>query len=590
MLTTITDTTHISSEDSNVISPPEDGKDSQTATRQDQVASYTERPMIPVSLLAAHPGSVREEKKADEALRRSVAASGVVTPLEITVNPDDGGTYLVVDGLLRLDAAIAAGLETVPYFFSQGTADEQGLAYLHMLITSRFRTGLTVYEEAAALFSASEAGLNRTEIRRATGLPAGEVRAGIRAGKLTDKTRELARYSDYEWTLEDLALLAPFEDDPDAMDRIITAVGYGRPLPYVIELITKEKADAAHRASIISGLRESGQEVAEEVPPGAIPVTLLLASSGTLDGAADSDSDNAEDGDAADRAAMTAEEHAACPGALVVLRPWQAEPTAYCTDPDSYGHDRLYPVVASSAPAAESRSGDAAVLSGTGTSPDPDRRLVIEGNRAWAAAAKVRQRWLTVFLAGQGRRSTTVIARFVAGQLITMPHPLHQALPGIARLPIYGELGGQAPGAAETAGLPRLWVLALAPIAAAYEDQMTGDGEKKATWRTDRYAPCLRKDAGTWLRFCAQLGHQLTPVEQAVADGVPYLGDSQPETEADLTGTLEADDAGPGDPADTGQDAGSIPAPGEAAEMEEGSLAEPGSGIVDGAPEELLAA
>jgi hypothetical protein len=74
--------------------------------------------------------------------------------------------------------------------------------------------------------------------------------------------------------------------------------------------------------------------------------------------------------------------------------------------------------------------------------------------------------------------------------------------------------------------MPRLWLLALAPVAAAYEDQMTGTGDQRATWRTDRYSPCPREDAGAWLRLTAQLGYQLSPVEQAVADGVPYLGDS----------------------------------------------------------------
>jgi hypothetical protein len=55
---------------------------------------------------------------------------------------------------------------------------------LHMLISSRCRRDLNVYEEATALFSAAEAGMTRTQICKATGLKAAEVRDGITAGGL----------------------------------------------------------------------------------------------------------------------------------------------------------------------------------------------------------------------------------------------------------------------------------------------------------------------------------------------------------------------------------------------------------------------
>jgi ParB family chromosome partitioning protein len=148
-----------------------------------------------------------------------------------------------------------------------------------------------------------------------------------------------------------------------------------------------------------------------------------------------------------------------------------------------------------------------------------------------------------------------------------MPQPLRQALGGIRDHRIYRELGGPAADAAETASQPRLWLLALAPIAAAYEDQMTGTGDQRATWRTDRYAPCPRADAGAWLRFTAQMGYQLSPVEQAVADGVPYLGDSadghEPPAAGDpgqadpLDGDQDSSDQGPADhDSEPGDDAG----------------------------------
>jgi ParB-like chromosome segregation protein Spo0J len=181
-LSTTTDVA-VSTQDESRTSLPEPGLAQGHGDGQQLGQEFTERPMIPVTLLTAHPGNVRTDKQADREFCESVAAAGIITPLEITTSPDHDG-YVVVDGNIRLDAAIKLGLEAVPYVFSPGTPDDAGQQFLHMLISSRFRRDLSVHEEAAALFSASEAGMTRKDIRGATGLKANEVRAGITAGRM----------------------------------------------------------------------------------------------------------------------------------------------------------------------------------------------------------------------------------------------------------------------------------------------------------------------------------------------------------------------------------------------------------------------
>jgi ParB family transcriptional regulator, chromosome partitioning protein len=180
-----------------------------------------------------------------------------------------------------------------------------------------------------------------------------------------------------------------------------------------------------------------------------------------------------------------------------------------------------------------------------------DRAIVIEGNKAWTAAGTVRQRWLAEYLARKTppRDDTTVIARFVTTRLLSMPEPLCRALGGIRHGQIFRAFGAPAADAAEAAPLPKLWLLALAPIAAAYEDQITGSGSQRDTWRTDRYSPCPRAQAGQWLAFTAELGHQLTPIEQAVAEGVPYRGDA-PAGQPDAASDGDGEPGGPEGPAD----------------------------------------
>jgi len=114
--------------------------------------------------------------------------------------------------------------------------------------------------------------------------------------------------------------------------------------------------------------------------------------------------------------------------------------------------------------------------------PDPAaeqaRRLVIEGNKAWTAAAEVRKRWVAQLLSR--RTPPKDVMRFIAEQLLTMPDALRRGLPAAAGRLVFIELTGKPLEAVlrdcETYPLPRVPLLILAPIAIAYESEMAGDG------------------------------------------------------------------------------------------------------------------
>lgn len=197
--------------------------------------------------------------------------------------------------------------------------------------------------------------------------------------------------------------------------------------------------------------------------------------------------------------------------------------------------------------------------------PDPDRELVIEGNRAWAAAAEVRKRWLQQLFAR--RSAPREVARFVAEQLLTMPEPLRLGLGTAHSKPLFTEITGHDAGKLRegcASSVPaRLPLLMLAPIAVAYEGEIYGaDASRRSTWRTDKYSPCPRTDAGRYLTLLASLGYQMSAIEHAVADGEPYTGDTP---------------ASP-DPADTGEaDTGGADGENTAAEADDtGEQNEPG--------------
>jgi len=124
----------------------------------------------------------------------------------------------------------------------------------------------------------------------------------------------------------------------------------------------------------------------------------------------------------------------------------------------------------------------------------------------------------------------------------------------------------------ETATTGRLPLLMLGPIVTAYELAMT-EGEGRNTWRADgRYSPCPRDGAGGYLAFLSSLGYQLSDIEQAVADGTPYTGDTPPG------GAPATGDPGPGLPGpasgdDTSDADGGVPDCTDAGHEAEGAAA-----------------
>jgi hypothetical protein len=136
----------------------------------------------------------------------------------------------------------------------------------------------------------------------------------------------------------------------------------------------------------------------------------------------------------------------------------------------------------------------------------------------------VRKRWLADVLFAR-RAAPREVAQFVARQLLAMPEPLRTGLSIAPGRMSFSEVTRQDAGKwldiCDTTAVARLPLLMFSPIAVTYEYAMT-QGEGRNTWRTDnRYSPYPRSQAGEYLAFLASIGHTLTPIEQAGADGIP---------------------------------------------------------------------
>jgi ParB-like chromosome segregation protein Spo0J len=493
-------------------------------TEQAEAVSPPPRPVVAVALLAEHPGNVRRDLHLTPEFLASVAAAGIMEPLRVTLAGD--GRYRVIDGHRRLAAAIRAGLAEVPVDVAADRAEDEAGQFLDMFTAHRQRDPLTGFEEADALFGAEEAGASRTRIRQATGLKAAEVKAALTAARISPQTRQSLEEADYPLDLEQLAVIAEFQDDLEAVTRLAAAAWNGHGFDHIAEQLRQRRADQAEQDRLRRDLVAAGYAVTDSLPPGAQRLTVLLHDGGEL----------------------TDEAHADCPGRGVFFNGWDPLTRQhYCTDPAAHGHASRYEhAVSPSLPLPAGAPG----IGDTGAAPpDPARRLVIEGNRAWKAAAEVRRRWLAASLLAR-RTAPREAVQFAACQLLAMAEPLRSGLSDAPRRDLFRQLTGQAAetllDTCVTAAAGRLPLLILAPIVTAYEHAMT-EGEGRNTWRTDRYAPCPRAEAGRYLAFLASLGYELSTIEQAVADGTPYIG------EAPAGGLLAEDqdtaaEPGPGDP------------------------------------------
>ncbi|HET9896240.1 MAG TPA: ParB/RepB/Spo0J family partition protein [Streptosporangiaceae bacterium] len=463
------------------------------------------RCLIPIADLTGHPGNVREDLNLTEEFIASIAAEGVRIPLLITTGPD-GTSWRVIEGHRRLAAAIKAGLGEVPCDIDPSRATDEAGQYLDMLLANSggYRSNFGQLEEAAALFAAHEAGASRTRLRKATGRTATQIKAALSAGGLPAETRARAAEANSDVTLDQIALLAEFDGDAPATDRLLQALANGYPLEHVASRIRQDRAEAAAHAELRADLQAAGIQVTDDLPEGAAWLTSL-----THDGAD-----------------LTPETHAACPGRGTTLKSWDLlEPWHYCTSPAEHGHASRWTSPAT-ATTTETSDGTAGLNASPDPSPVPDCRLVITGNKSWQAAADVRHRWLTDSLLAD-KSAPREAQLFLARQLLAMPDPLRSGLAAARHKPLFAKLTGRDPGQVDaecdTAAAARLTVLALAPVVTAYEQAMT-EGDGRNTWRTDRYSPCPRADAGAYLAFLASLGYQLSGIEQAVADGTKYPG------------------------------------------------------------------
>ena len=451
---------------------------------------------IPLSALVRNPSNPRSpvRQKADADLLASVKENGF-DPFIIT-KTNDPSTFMIMDGHRRMDVAEHLKLKEVPYAFDPALADDPVAHHLIAVITSQHKKPLTALETATALFHAAEAGASKTRLAKAYGKKHGPVDQALKVAKLPETTRSAAAACTYDWDIPQLAELDEFADDEEATARLMQAAEEDQ-FAYQVERERIERTEREQRETIRAEHEAAGVKVFDEQPDGALHLSRLR---------------NPETG-----SSFSAEQHGACPGHAAVFEAYgTVRVSYYCLDPEGNGHE-LWGSYSSQKAA---KPADKAA-----------KRAVVQGNKDFTAAQAARAAWLRGLISGAGKLEKDKldrISRFTTLATLTAPDPVRKFPAAMKRAELQADLLGMSGSRAEdfeqavaSASPRRLLMLQFATVAAAYEKAATKD-----TWRTDQppseYTGSDRKHTRTWLTFCREVGHNLSPIEEAIVADETY--------------------------------------------------------------------
>ncbi|MGL5858781.1 MAG: ParB/RepB/Spo0J family partition protein [Angustibacter sp.] len=463
-----------------------------------KTATAAQITLVQVDPAAAVVGlNVRSEANLTADFVSSIRELGVLEP--VVGHYDEQGQFVVLRGQRRTLAAVETKQASIPAVVVQRPEDADRI--VQQMAENDHRTGMTTADRIAGVKQLAAFGLTAAQIKRRTARPRSEVDAAlVVAGS------ELAANAAQRWdylTLDQAAILAEFEDDPEAVKALMVAAKEGHGFEHTAQRLRDAREDAAAIAAMTEELTAKGVVVVDRPAYDDKTVLGLDRLAATKGGRAYSKAT-----------------HATCTGHAAYLRistGWeknekgkevrvrQAEPEYVCTNWRGAGHVyRWDHTSASSTPTAADMSPEEREQARA------ERRDVIDSNKAWDTAEPVRRDWLAAFAARKTapKGSSAFIARVVT------EHP--EVVPDVGGSTVAAEwfglkhvgygYGGGWSALIEKATEGRAQVIALCRLLASLEK-----GTDRQSWR--RVMPATTH----YLTFIAAHGYDLSDVEKRAA-------------------------------------------------------------------------
>lgn len=479
--------------------------------------------------------NVRTDLRADhKEFRKSIKERGVLEA--VTVYRNEDGQHVLLRGQRRTVTAAEVGTPTglIPARVVPQPADADRIG--DQMVENIHRAGMREAEIVAGVEQLALLGVSAAQIAKRTSIDRPTVNAALAVTK-ADQSRN--RLDSGDLTLEEAAIFAEFEHDPEAVERLENAKRWRRSLAHEAQRLRDEAAEREADAAEVERLRAEGLPVlsAEEVAEAdeVLRIERLVT----------------EDGEP-----LPEEEWPNVPGARVhVVKEWVYPEDEYdeeSEDGDESEDEDYEPaepyrqyvpvwVVTDLAACGLRRRG----ASGSTTADSSDegeseeqaearreeRRRVIANNKAWASAETVRREWLATFVARKTapKGAEALICEAVVtghhslSKAMDHRHPMLFTLLGIdVPTGYYGAGYEECHKIATKASTPKAATMTtLAAIVAAWE-ATTG----KHSWRSP-----TAWDARV-LGALVEWGYQPSEVERLLLGEEQSTGSDEPGAEA----------------------------------------------------------
>lgn len=494
--------------------------------------------------------NVRTDLRPDhKEFRKSIKERGVLEA--VTVYRDEDGHYVLLRGQRRTVTATEVGTPTglIPARVVAQPTDADRIG--DQMVENIHRAGMREAEIVAGVEQLALLGVSAAQIAKRTSIDRPTVNAALVVTK-ADQSRN--RLDSGDLTLEEAAIFAEFEHDPQAVERLESAKRYRQSLAHAAQRLRDEAEERAADAAEVERLRGEGlpvltaEEVAEAEQSGEVlRIDRLVTAEGEP---------------------VAEEEWPNVPGArLRVIKEWVYPEDEYdeanedATDEEGGAdagdyepaepHQQYVQVwVVTDLAASGLRHRHGAVSStGTGTGDldesqeeaearRQERRRVIANNKAWDSAETVRREWLAGFVARKTApkgAEALICEAVVTGQHFLYKgmeanHPMLRTLLGTGADKSRWDSAGEVASIATKPSTPKAAIMVtLAAVVSAWE-ATTG----RQSWRNPS-----RWDA-RMLGTLVEWGYEPSDVERIVLGQEPQQSD---ESDAETTGDDATDSA-----------------------------------------------
>ena len=423
--------------------------------------------------------------------RKSIKERGVLEALTVYRNED--GQYVLLRGQRRTVTAAEVGTPTglIPARVVPQPADADRIG--DQMVENIHRAGMREAEIVAGVEQLALLGVSAAQIAKRTSIDRPTVNAALAVTK-ADQSRN--RLDSGDLTLEEAAIFAEHEHDPEAVERLENAKRWRRSLAHEAQRLRDEAVEREADAAEVERLRAEGLPVLSAEEVAEAEEVLRIERLVTADGEP-----------------LPEEEWPNVPGARVhVVKEWVYPEDAYDeasedgTDEEDEDYEPAEPYqqyvpvwVVTDLDASGLRrrgglgGGSAAGGGDTGESEEEaetrreERRRVIANNKAWASAETVRREWLAGFVtrktAPKGAEAL-ICEAVVTGQHFLYKgmeanHPMLRTLLGTGADKSRWDSAGEVASIATKASTPKAAIMVtLAAVVSAWE-ATTG----KHSWR-----------------------------------------------------------------------------------------------------------